>query len=252
MQLYNNFNGGPDGAAMTTSNTNQLGDNGFDLVQASTGSTLAFADAGVAGLNRPTAAFCMRTATPGSGDTAYVAWTSGIGTQTELWVRVYIQWSSLASTSTNRLLFGVYSSFSRKLSLLLRTSASPFTLQLQDSASAFATMSTAITAGTWNRIELHMNATTDTAELYLFANTAVDNDLSDYTEMITQSSVNYGTTVNQFFLGMPVSYNEVTTSCYFSGLGVNNTGLMGPAPFRGQLGWPGNFAQPTAIHSDVS
>lgn len=250
MQLTNNFNGGPNGAALSTSNTSQDGDNGFDLVQASTGSTLAFADASIAGLNRPTAAFVMNTATPGTGDTAYVAWTSGVGTQTAVWARIYLRWASFASTTANRMLLGIYSSFSAKATVLLQTAASPFTLQLQDSGSTLTTMATPLVAGVWNRVELSVNCTTSTAQLYLFADPNEDAPLANYTELITQSG-NYGTSVNELFLGMAVSYNSVTPNCYYSALGINNTGFFGPAPFRPGAGYPGVLPTPIAVHSDV-
>jgi hypothetical protein len=202
----------------------------------------------------------MGMATTGSNVAGpYVAWTTAVGSQAEIWVRFYFFPSQVVSTNADDLnLLAVANASSLGVGIWLQTSTSPFVLYLQDSAGTphKVTMTTPLDILVWHRIELHliMGATTGSSDLFLYTYPNADTDIASYTETISQTGATYGASpATQYILGQGWAIQHNTPDTYFSNWGINTTGYLGPEPFRQGQGSPsGNLANPIAIHTDVN
>jgi hypothetical protein len=258
MRVVNNFNGGPDGTTISTSNSNQYGDTAFNTVN-SASNTLQFASVGLNGLDRPTAEYVLRMQTGSSAYTPYVMWGSAtLGTQSQMWTRFYAYFSTVASNASDLcLMWFSANALSDISSVWLRTSSSPYYLYVQASTSAGSTktlMSTPLAAGEWVRVEFTSTPSTNFTginDLYLYQGDDVDT--VNYTDHAGQTGLYTGnTSYNTIQLGQSSNFGggqANTPAVYFSNWEVNNTGWPGPAPFRQGLGVPmNNQPNPIAYH----
>ena len=252
MLLNNNFNGGPDGVALSTSNSGQYGDNAFDVVNITSGSTLAFADCGVNNLARPTAQYALKVATAsGSTQQPYLGWSTQMGQQTSVYTRFYLWFSTIGTTTYDQDLFQLYVPGSLvNVSIYLTTSSATPVLQLVSNAAVTTKATVTPVAGQWNRVEFFANvqsaASTGTLRLYA----GDDVDTFNITDTVTQNNANYGFTYTSgCALGQLAGVNYSYPAIYVSNWQVNNTGWPGPAPFRQGLGVPmNNQPNPIAYH----
>jgi hypothetical protein len=253
MLLNNNFNGGPDGTAITTGNTGQFGDDAFNVINpAGAGGAFAFADCGVNNLPRPTAQYALKVATGGGAiQQPYAAWTTSMGTQTNVYARFYLWFSSVGATTHDQDLLQLYvPGVLVNVSVYLLSTASPIVLGLINYASATTKASVTPVAGQWNRVEFfaNVNGASSTGTLRLYAGDDVDTD--NITDTATQTAANYGSaSTSGIALGQLGGTTDAFPPIYVSNWQVNNTGWPGPAPFRQGLGTPsGNLTNPVAIH----
>jgi hypothetical protein len=255
--LNNNFNGGPSGTTISAANSGQFGDNPFDGVDSSgTGTVLTFQDAGVLGLNRPTASFVMEVSTTINNTTPSVWWTTSMGTVGEFWTRFYLNFSGLSTAVTDFCLFEATKGVQSCCSVWLQTSTTPHCLQIQDHVGVNTVNMTigTVAPNNWYRLEFHALMTTSSnsgsSQLYLYS--GADVDTNNYTDTISQTGANYGTALaDTYILGCNNTPQNNTPASYFSNWQLNTTGFPGPAPFRAGKGCPGILTNPIAIHSDV-
>lgn len=253
MLLNNNFNGGPDGTSLSTSNSGQFGDNAFDAVNISSGSTLAFADCGINDLDRPTAQYALEAATAGgAAQQPYVSWTSAMGNQTTVYTRFYLYFASIGATTHDQTLLQLRTSaaFLTNVSVVLTTSTTPIVLALVSNAAVTTRATVTPVANQWNRVEFfaNVNSAASTGTLRLYAGDDVDTN--NITDSASQSSANYGYTFTDTIrLGQLGNTTDTFPSIFFSNWQVNNIGWPGPAPFRQGLGVPmNNQPNPIAQH----
>lgn len=253
--LNNNWNGGPDLATLTTSNSGQFSDNAFDVTgNPVSGTVQQFINAARAGLARPTATFVYGQSTGTTADNPYVQWDASMGSQTTTYIRFYMYITSMFS-GADLPIFGIGSNsvIADILWISLRTSTTPVLWILRNvHASTQVLGSVTVVAGQWSRMELQFTAsstTTGSATLRCYAGTDVDT--TNVTDTISATSQNYGAaTADWWYCGMANSVANVPT-IYYSGFQVNNTGLPGPAPWRYKA-VPGMLSPYLAPHSDVS
>lgn len=248
--LTNNFNGGPSGTILTTANSGQFGDNAFDTTATTgTGTVVDFVSNDVYGVGRPTAEFVLNTSA-GTTGTPYVEWTTSLGSQTEIWTRFYVYVLNSVPSTANRALFSITHASTLSVGVWLRLTSTPRSLLIIDSAGTTVAMTTALTAGAWNRIEFHA-LSSGSSDLRLYADPNTDTNI--ITESISQTGASYGATAfTKYQLGQRVTSSGGVPNGLFSNWTLNNTGYAGPAPFRQGLGNPaGNLTTPLAIHSAV-
>lgn len=255
--LRNNFNGGPDFANIDTSNSGQFGDNAFDVAIQSTKAVLQFLSVDTYNLNRPTAEYVAGMGTLGNAnvnDRAYAAWTTSMGTQTDVWTRIYYRTISTTGTTADVNLLG-FAGPGEGMGLFIPYSGASRVFQLREESTLSTntvSSTTVVTAGQWYRLEMHMHFSgvrgTSSTELYIYADDDVDTD--NYTELVTQTSADYGASAaTQYILGQAWGTGQSIPDQYFSGWELNNLGYPGPSPFRLGLGSPsGNMTNPVAIH----
>lgn len=222
--LYNNFDGGPDGTTITTGNSSQFGADAFDAIDA-VGSTVKFSNT----FARPTAEFVMRAATAGTASEAYVAWTTSMGAQSQIYLRMYMCFAVIPDNVLSPLLFAALSSGSPCAGILVNTATEKLALTDSNMAVAIATASNPIVAGRWFRVEARMqfSATVGNAEVRYYE----EADSDTPTDTLIVSNKDFGfSTANGFYFGY-VQQDTNLENLYVSGLELNNTGWPGPAPF---------------------
>lgn len=248
--LNNNFNGGPGGTTISTSNSGQFGDNAFDAVTLGTGATLLFGDAATYGIGRPTGEF-MAVNSGGLSATPYCQWTTSMGTKAEFWTRFYLYVPSIVPSSTNRHLFSASHASTVSIIVSIRQTSTPRSLMITDAAGAIVAMTNALTAGAWCRVEFHAQSS-GSSDLKLFA--GADVDTNNVTETLTQGpGADYdATSWTRYNLGQHVTSSAGVPTAYFANWQLSDVGPCGPAPFRQGLGTPsGNLTNAQAIHAAV-
>lgn len=253
--LRHNFDGGPNAAGITVANSAQVpGNDPFNGVGSNTSpSFLQYGGIDLNNLNRGTAEYAMGIAThAGVATGPWVLWSTSFGTQTQCWTRFYLYLTSTAANTTDTIdlnLFGAAGATQGVGIWIPNTVGTIRYLQIQDSAAtpAKVTMTTPLVAGQWCRVEFHAVRSTGASELYLYA--GADVDTNNYTELITQTGGNYGTSAfTQVWLGQGWDSQGGTLDTFLSNWEVNTTGYPGPAPFRAGKGVPGILTNPVAIH----
>jgi hypothetical protein len=246
----NNFNGGPDGTTISSSNSGQYGDTPF-IGAAATGGVLQFTSSAL--LNRPTAEFVALFSTNSSGSPVYFYWAL---TATQVWMRVYILFTSVPTTATvDPCLFTMRSATVIRLGVYLRTSTSPNTFYLKNQNTGLVTDMGPLTISTnkWCRLEFRglLSTTVGSADLRYYGDDDVDTN--NITASCSQTGQNYNSTsATNMMIGEISGATPNIPSMYYSNWQVNTTDWPGPAPFRQGLGAPsGNLTNPIAIHSAV-
>ena len=252
--LNNNFNGGPDLAALSTSNSGQQGDNAFDVTgNQSAGTVQQFIDVNRSGLNRPTAQFVYGQSTGTTADNPYVQWDAAMGSQGTTYMRFYIYITSFI-TGVDLPIFGIgsNSTLSDMCWISLRTSTTPVVWLLRNVNSSTQSLgSVTVSTGQWTRLELRFTAGSGTGSAQLNYYSGTDVDTTNITDTISVSAQNYGaTTASWWYCGMANSVANCPT-IYYSGWQLNNTGLPGPAPWRFKA-VPGTLGPYMAPHSDAN
>jgi hypothetical protein len=253
--LRNNFEGGPDGTTITTGNSNQTGaQNAFNIVNSSgTGAILKYTSSAVAALSRPTAEYVMQMQTGSTYTTPNVRWTSAMGDQTQVWMRWYTYFTSVGSSANNLTVASIDIFDAPGVMIGLRATSTPYCLysDFVGGGSPVYMTSTPIVSNTWYRVEFRATCTfsSDTADLYLYADDNADGDTYDDHISIT------GQFSNTHADGVSLGNNQSTggqtniPATYYSGWEVNTTGYPGPAPFRAGKGVPGILTNPICIHT---
>lgn len=168
LPLVNSLEGGSNGTTITAGNSGGASGNAFDVFTVATGITLRYSSAQSAhgGLS-------MEVATGATGTTAWCGWQTALGSQTDLYGRIYLRLSA-APTANDAIVRFVNGA--TVLGFLQITTAR--ILRLANTASTvIATFTNAIPLNQWVRIEFHLTfpaSATGTAEvrLYLSADSA--------------------------------------------------------------------------------
>lgn len=245
--LRNNFDGGPDATTITLANSGGVpGNNAFDFVGGSgTGVVRQYA----AEFARPTAEFTAHFATAAVSSSSSVAWTTSMGSQSQIWFREYVLITSYPTGGINPTVYecdngAVYNAF-----VAIQVSTGKFIVvnSAQDTSSTFVS---GISLNTWYRLEgrFQFSATTGNWELRLYG----DADSDTPSETLSATNWNLGaSTSNSYMFGYAFA-NINHPHMYISGLELNNEGWPGPAPFRPGKGVPGILSTPLAVHGDAN
>jgi hypothetical protein len=247
VRLKNNFDTGPDGTTITTSNSGLIpGNDGFNIVGGSgAGSVTQYSSA----FSRQTAAYTAHLATAAVSSAPCVGWSTSMGSQSQIWFREYVMWTAYPSGITALTIFecdngSVYNAF-----VVLQGTTGILTVQ-NGPQTVTSDFTNPVALNQWYRLECRFQFSTTTGnwEAQLFD--AADSDTP--LETISASGWNLGAaSSNSFVFGYAFGRTN-QPDMYISGLELNNTGYPGPAPFRQGLGSPmGNLANPIAVHSDI-
>jgi hypothetical protein len=249
--LRHNFDGGPDGTAVTTANSGQVpGNTAFQVVSPTnvgSGIYTVYKDAGA--LNRPTAEYVLKVKVGATTADNAVIWSTAMGTQTQVWWREYIYFvSNLALMSNDMTIFesdngAVYTGFCD-----ITQGASPKVKIMNGPSTTSVTSTNSVPIGAWMRLEGRYKYSTTVGEAEVDIYFDADSDTPD--ETISATGWNMGAAnSNSFAFGSAfASTNKPET--YFSGLELNNVDWPGPAPFRVGRGSPNrNLSNCVAIHT---
>jgi hypothetical protein len=218
--LSNSLEGGTSGTTITTANSGGTSGSAFDVVGIGSGGTAAFSNAQA---KRGSLSLLFQTTTANSTG---VAWTTSMGTQTQVWFRIYAYFASLPSAGT------------RFYTVNPGVAGARFTIQangtilVQDGSNNTLTTSTAaIATGQWVRIEGYVlnSATVGQTQVMLF-NSA---DSATPTETDTSTAVqNTGASSTGYYFG-PEAGTANQGPFYADDIAVSNVAYIGPSTFTG-------------------
>lgn len=218
--LTNGFEGiAPSGTTITTGNSGGVSGTAFDTVTIGTGcavtSDTAHAAHGILSGN---------FSSTGTSASAFVAWTTSMGTTTQIWFRGYYYFT--ANTGANFTLWRVLNGATLGAGVNLLTSGS---LRFVDtnSATIFSTTAT-IPLNQWWRIEgfVVASATVGQVELKLFKSPDATTPDETDTSAATQ---NTGTQFTVYRWG--IAANSINIGPFWvDDMGLSNTGYIGPSP----------------------
>ncbi|WP_242890295.1 hypothetical protein [Actinomadura litoris] len=210
MELNNGAEGGSNGVTVSAANSGGASGNAFDSTVGTPTITYDSAQA------RGTLAYKVVA----GASAQQLVWSSSMGTQAELWGRLYL-YSSGAPNSSNGLI-RFLTGGSQAARLRYETTGA---LAIADSGnSPEFTTTNALATGQWTRVEFHIQfiATNAVVELRLY------NSADSTTPTETQSVSNaagMGVNCDTIQIG---SFNSATMTVWMDGLQVNNTGWPGP------------------------
>jgi hypothetical protein len=242
--LRNNFDGGPDGTTLTAANSGQVpGNDAFNSVTTKTASNIIqYTDA--SGLDRQTAEYVLECSTSAVAQ-ANCAWTTSMGSQTQIWLRLYFYMT--ATPTTNDMCIFESDNGSAYAGCIYVEATTNKMYVSRANTGALLTMTTPAPLNKWLRIEAWFSFSTTAGDAELRLYTDADSDAAS--ETISLGTAWVTNNANAFAFGQPFATGNKPTT-YFSGLELNNTGWPGPAPFKVK-GVPGIQPSPVAVHSDV-
>lgn len=242
--LRNNFDGGPDGTTLTVANSGQVpGNNAFNSVTTKVAdNVIQYTSA--AALARPTAEYVLQCSTVGVAQ-ANCAWTTAMGSQTQIWWRQYFYLT--AAPATNDMCIFECDNGSAYAGTVYVEQTTNKLYVGKSNAGSLLTMATAAPLNQWLRLEAWFKFSATVGEIELRLYTDADSDTAFETIAVNNQTLT--ASANNFAFGQPFTTGGKPTT-YFSGIELNNEGWPGPAPFK-QKGVPGYQPNPVAIHSDV-
>jgi hypothetical protein len=212
--LTNNAEGGADGVTVTTGNSGGASGNAWDAVTIGTGATVTYDNDHAHGGSLAYKFLSGSTRTD-------VNWTSAsVGTETEVWGRLYL-WL-VANPAAELALLRVRSGASQCARLALTTSG---TIVIRNAANGVAgTQTNAVATGQWVRVEFRVLASTTVGQidvrLYNSAESATPTESTALTGLVLTASLNE---INWGPVG-----GTAGETYWLDDLVLNDTGFPGP------------------------
>ena len=215
--LTNSLEGGTNGTTITTANSGGTSGNAADTVNHSSG-TLQFSSSAAMHGSLGFVAATGATATNESFE-----WNTSLGTVTTHYGRAYIKLSA-APGSNDAVVFFENSSGTFAGGIQVTTGR---VLSVQNASFGTAgTFTTAMTVGTYYRIEWELISSTTVGQIVL--NLYVG-DSATATETHTYTSQNFGANCAHVMIGWPSGQHASQPSTSFDDVGLSTTGFLGPA-----------------------
>jgi hypothetical protein len=251
--LRNNFDGGPHGTVITTANSAQGGDD-FDAVsvQGGGGAIFQYKSATLLGVDRPTAEFVLHCYNGATAAQEAVQWSTSMGTQTQIWWRLYCYFETLPPGPLNPTIFECDNGAAFTGSLDIQAAVGEVgTLKLWNGPGTVSDFSTNVMpTDQWVRLEgryQYGTGTSGSADVRIF----LEADSETPTETLSISACNMGAVSSTTWTwGYPFSRAN-QPNLYLSGCELNNEGWPGPAAYRPGKGVPGLLSTPIAVHTDT-
>lgn len=253
--LQNNLDVGPAATTISVTNSDDNGDDPFDVVDSSgSGAVCRYVDA----VNRPTAAFVAEFATGNSSRSPSCEWTTALGQQTHFWTRFYIRYNTNPTFNSP---FLVTSQGATLISSIGITGTTPYYYMVKDEIEGFAdtfhpagptSPGVTLTLGEWVRIEAEFLLASG---LWYVNGSILTGDQVDEDEPGTQATVSNSVPtglayVDTIAVGCPVAAAHYE-AVQISGLAVSLDGPIGPGP-RQRKGWPNIQPRTLAARHDSS
>lgn len=215
--LTNSAEGGTSGTTVTTSNSGGASGNAFDGVNLGTGATTIFDNTHAA---HGTLAYEL--ATGATSSSTYFVWSTSIGTNAQVWFRLYMYWTANPGTVARP--FAAFSASTLRGAVNISTAGK---IVHVGAAGTIQTGTVAIGLNQWVRLEGFIigSATVGQIETKLF-NTA-DSTTADET-LTDAATQNTGGTIDTTRFGLGLAGSNFGPA-WFDDLGLSNTGYLGPA-----------------------
>lgn len=243
--LYNNFEGGPHGTVLTVGNSSQSGQDAFDVVSTQAANAiLQFKEASA--LGRSNSEFVLHCKTGATSAAEGVGWGTSLGTQTQVWMRMYLRLDILPS-GLNVAVFECDNGAAFTGSIEIQGIGTPGRIKIWNGLGTVSAITTnSIVAGEWCRIEAWFKYSTTVGEAQLQLYLEPDSDTPSDT--VSFSGANSGgANSNSWAFGYPfMGANQ--PNLFLSAIELNNEGWPGSAPFIVK-GVPGIQPSAVAIHN---
>lgn len=219
--LLNNFDEGTAGSSVTTANSGSPSSAAFDIVQLNTGggNVLAYDN------SIPAAHGSLSCQVNSPNDQNYVAWSTSIGTQAQIWFRFYLFFNSIPS-------FNV--SFFKALqgsvaAVTVRVNATTGTLTLTPHVGAAVTTANAIPVGAWFRVEGFVVGDPSIGQASISLYTNLDSTTATEVQAVVNTNTAGPMTSWQYgCVTAPGSGNSA--QFWMDDIGLSNSGAIGPTP----------------------
>lgn len=218
--LANNAEGGTSGTTVTTGNSGGASVNAFDVVTIGTSSAVTF-DNGHAAHG----SLAYKMAVPvGVANISSVAWTTSLGTQTTVWFRLYLYFTSQPAT------FGVWRALQGASLCAGVVLVSDGTMQVRNAANGTVfTTASVIPINQWFRLEGFVTGSASTGQVELKFFSSLDATVPDETQT-SLANLNLRGPPNTYQAG---ALTSVGSTFWIDDLGVSTVGYMGPAGIPG-------------------
>jgi hypothetical protein len=218
--LSNSLEGGTNGTTMTQAtggNTGGASGNFFDSIVVGTGTSVKFSSAFAAHGSLSAAVTVGTTAA-----SAFFSWTTSLGTVTTLYGRAYINLS--AAPPSNNVIVEFENASSHAADFTLSTSR---TIIIRNAAFGTThTMTTALTTGTWYRLEWEVVASTTVGQITL--NIYVGDATTPTESYTSPATLVLLAALNQVVWGWPGGTIASMPVTYWDDLALSTTGFIGP------------------------
>ncbi len=214
----NTFDGGTSGTTISTANSGGASGDAWDSVQIDAGSVAQYDTAHVAHGSQS-----GKFSTNATTTISDVGWTTRIGTQAEMWGRLYLYYTSNAAELN---LVRIFNGGTRVAAFNVQTTGK--LLVVNAAGTTVATSTNSVTLNQWVRIEVHIiaNATTGTIEAKLF-NTP---DSASATETLSVTNTNTGAQFTGYHVGVTRAV-AAEGPFWLDDVQINNTGWPGPSGY---------------------
>jgi len=256
--LQNNLDVGPAGTTISVANSDDNGDDPFDVVDsAGSGVSCKYVDA----VDRPTAAFVAEFATGNSARSPSCDWSTALGQQTNFYLRFYARYNTTPPTGYASPILAVSKASTLVFTLgVMATDNTQFWMhdELTDFYAQFYLH--AITIGEWVRFEANIHVVNGGTSSEVWN---MDGGMNFGDDVDSEVPAPLQTVTSSFgFPGSPLSYVDTVAIGYpvshahyepvqVSGFAVSTDGWIGPAP-RQQKGWPNIQPRTLAARHDSS
>lgn len=216
--LVNSFEGGSNGVTVSTANSGGLSGNPFDVMNIGTGATVAYSTTHAAH-----GSVSCEVATTASSAAANAEWSASMGSQTQVWFRMYLYFTAWPAAN-----IAVWRAFQGGNQVCGLDVFTPGLLKFFDANNSGIITSTAtIPVGSWFRVEGFVigSASTGQVQMKLFDNP--DGTIPTETDTSAANQNTFGHPDNYRYGGVSASTN--IGPFWMDNVGLSNTGYLGPA-----------------------
>jgi hypothetical protein len=247
--LQNNLDVGPAGTAISVANSDDNGDDPFNVVDLAGTARCHYVDAA----NRPTAAYVAEFATfSGASRSPSCEWTVSLGTH--FWTRIYARFNTTPPTGYFSTILATYNG-STIVSSIGVSGNDPTKWIIRNEYSSYGNFfyPYTVTLGEWVRIEAEFAREPVSGiwavDATLNASDLVDSDVVGLQAQMPMQGIPGPATIDSIAIGYPIAHTNYEP-VWISGFAVSTDGWIGPVP-RQVKGVPGVLTNFIAPHTDA-
>ncbi len=219
--LLNGFEGGTAGVSVTATNSGPPSGSAFDTVQLNSGGNniLAYDNS----IPAAHGSLSCKVAAPNTQN--FVSWSSSMGTQTQIWFRLYLYFSSIPAFNVSffKALQG------NTVAATARVNATTGTLTVAPHGGSSITTTTVIPTNAWFRVEGFVIGDPSNGQVSISIYTALDSTV--VTEIQTSGNVNTSGLLTTWNYGNVVAPGTGNNAQFWmDDIGLSNSGYIGPTP----------------------
>lgn len=216
--LTNSFEGGTSGTTISAANSGGASGNAFDTVSIGASATDIFS-----GTHAAHGVLACSLSTPASATTSFNQWSTSMGSQAQVWFRIYLYLTANPASSFQ--VFEPRSAGSQAAAIIVQTSG---TVKVSDASGGQITVTTTtIPVNQWFRIEGFVTGSASAGQTQLKLFTSPDSTIPAETDTSTATHNTAGT-LDTYRFGVAASIASIGPF-WMDSIGLSNTGPLGPS-----------------------